>query len=48
MKPAILTSVVSPTLSRQLFMMAKQYDDVVDFTLGDPYPGIAFGAGFDN
>ena len=31
-----LTRVVSPTLSRQLFMMAKQYDDVVDFTLGDP------------
>lgn len=31
-----LTRVVAPTLSRQLFMMAKQYDDVVDFTLGDP------------
>ena len=31
-----LTRVVSPTLSRQLFMMAKKYDDVVDFTLGDP------------
>lgn len=31
-----LTRVISPTLSRQLFMMAKQYDDVVDFTLGDP------------
>jgi len=30
------TRVVSPTLSRQLFMMAKKYDDVVDFTLGDP------------
>ena len=31
-----LTRVISPTLSRQLFMLAKQYDDVVDFTLGDP------------
>ena len=28
--------IIAPTLSRQLFMMAKQYDDVVDFTLGDP------------
>ena len=31
-----LTRIISPTLSRQLFMMAKKYDDVVDFTLGDP------------
>lgn len=31
-----LSKVISPTLSRQLFMMAKQYDDVIDFTLGDP------------
>ena len=31
-----LSRVVAPTLSRQLFMMAKQYDDVIDFTLGDP------------
>lgn len=31
-----LTRVIAPTLSRQLFMMAKQYDDVIDFTLGDP------------
>ena len=31
-----LTKVISPTLSRQLFMMAKQYPDVIDFTLGDP------------
>lgn len=31
-----LTKIISPTLSRHLFMMAKQYDDVVDFTLGDP------------
>ena len=31
-----LSRILAPTLSRQLFMMAKQYDDVVDFTLGDP------------
>ena len=31
-----ISRVVSPTLSRQLFMMAKQYSDVIDFTLGDP------------
>lgn len=31
-----LTRIIPPTLSRQLFMMAKLYDDVVDFTLGDP------------
>ena len=31
-----LTRVIAPTLSRQLFMLAKQYDDVIDFTLGDP------------
>ena len=31
-----LSRIISPTLSRQLFMMAKQYDDVIDFTLGDP------------
>lgn len=31
-----LSRVIAPTLSRQLFMMAKQYDDVIDFTLGDP------------
>lgn len=36
MELADLTRVIAPTLSRQLFMMAKQYDDVVDFTLGDP------------
>lgn len=36
MELSSLTRVISPTLSRQLFMMAKQYDDVVDFTLGDP------------
>lgn len=31
-----LTRVIAPTLSRQLFMTAKQYEDVIDFTLGDP------------
>ena len=31
-----LSRAIAPTLSRQLFMMAKQYDDVIDFTLGDP------------
>lgn len=36
MKVSALSRVITPTLSRQLFMMAKQYDDVVDFTLGDP------------
>lgn len=36
MKLSDLTRVVSPTLGRQFFMMAKQYEDVVDFTLGDP------------
>lgn len=36
MELSVLSKVISPTLSRQLFMMAKQYDDVIDFTLGDP------------
>lgn len=36
MELSALSRVVAPTLSRQLFMMAKQYDDVIDFTLGDP------------
>ena len=31
-----LSRVIFPTLSRQLFMLAKQYEDVIDFTLGDP------------
>lgn len=31
-----ISRVIAPTLSRQLFMMAKQYSDVIDFTLGDP------------
>lgn len=36
MELSALSRVIAPTLSRQLFMMAKQYNDVVDFTLGDP------------
>lgn len=36
MELSALSRIIAPTLSRQLFMMAKQYDDVVDFTLGDP------------
>lgn len=27
---------IKPSLTRQLFNMAKAYDDVIDFTLGDP------------
>lgn len=29
-------SLVKPSLTRKLFNMAKSYDDVIDFTLGDP------------
>lgn len=36
MELSALSRIIAPTLSRQLFMMAKQYDNVVDFTLGDP------------
>lgn len=36
MEQSDISRVVAPTLSRQLFMMAKQYRDVIDFTLGDP------------
>lgn len=36
MELSTLSRVIAPTLSRQLFMMAKQYNDVIDFTLGDP------------
>ena len=31
-----LSKVILPTISRQFFMMARQFDDVIDFTLGDP------------
>lgn len=30
------SKVVGPLLARQLYMMAKEYDNVVDFTIGDP------------
>jgi aminotransferase len=31
-----VSKAVKPSLTRKLFNMAKQYDDVIDFTLGDP------------
>lgn len=31
-----ISRVIAPTLSRQLYTLAKQYNDVIDFTLGDP------------
>lgn len=34
--PSIVSTLVQPSLTRKLFNMAKQYDDVIDFTLGDP------------
>ncbi len=37
MKSLSKTSMsIEPSLTRKLFNMAKQYDDVIDFTLGDP------------
>lgn len=37
MKTLSKTSInIEPSLTRKLFNMAKQYDDVIDFTLGDP------------
>ena len=27
---------IKPSLTRHLFNLAKTYDDVIDFTLGDP------------
>lgn len=36
MKISKRANAVEPSLSRQLFNMAKNYDDVVDLTLGDP------------
>ena len=35
-EPSIISQCVKPSLTRKLFNMAKQFDDVVDFTLGDP------------
>lgn len=31
-----IATSIKPSLTRHLFNLAKQYDDVVDFTLGDP------------
>ncbi len=36
MKISKMANAVEPSLSRQLFNMAKNYDDVIDLTLGDP------------
>ena len=35
-QPSIVSQHVKPSLTRKLFNMAKQLDDVIDFTLGDP------------
>lgn len=35
-KPSIVSEHVTPSLTRKLFNLAKEYDDVIDFTLGDP------------
>ena len=31
-----ISGLIKPSLTRHLFNLAKQYDDVIDFTLGDP------------
>lgn len=31
-----ISQQIKPSLTRKLFNMAKEYDDVIDFTLGDP------------
>lgn len=36
MKISNMANAVEPSLTRILFNMAKQYDDVIDLTLGDP------------
>lgn len=36
MELSSLTRVIEPILSRKLYMMAKEYDNVIDFTIGDP------------
>lgn len=36
MKISKIANSIQPSLTRKLFDKAKQYDDVVDFTLGDP------------
>lgn len=35
-KVSKVSEAVKPSLTRQLFNMARAYDDVIDFTLGDP------------
>lgn len=35
-KVSEVSQQVQPSLTRKLFNLAKQYDDVIDFTLGDP------------
>lgn len=36
MKISKIANSIQPSLTRQLFDKAKQYEDVIDFTLGDP------------
>ena len=36
MKISRMANVIEPSLTRKLFNMAKQYDNVIDLTLGDP------------
>lgn len=36
LQPSIVSEQVKPSLTRKLFNMAKEFDDVIDFTLGDP------------
>ena len=35
-QPSVVSERVKPSLTRKLFNMAKEFDDVIDFTLGDP------------
>ena len=36
MKISKMANRIEPSLTRKLFDMAKKYDNVIDFTLGDP------------
>ena len=36
MQVSEISKTVQPSLTRALFNMAKEYSDVIDFTLGDP------------
>ena len=36
MKLSKISGIVEPSFTRQLFNKASEYDDVIDFTLGDP------------